>query len=79
MRNLFLTVAGLGLLCVVAGCTEGHLCGYCDCDPGNDRCCYYYGPGAPSPYHPLNTLSALPTKPAGELAPAPKAESPKEK
>ncbi len=75
MRKLLTTVAGLGLLVAVSGCTEGHLCGYCDCDPGHDRCYYYYGPGLVSNYHPLHAGGG----PAPEQAPPPKVETPKEK
>jgi hypothetical protein len=80
MRNLFIALAGIGLLCAAAGCTEGHLCGYCDCDPGHDRCTYYFGPGVMSNYHPLYAGGAgLPGKPVPEQAPAPQEEMPKDK
>jgi hypothetical protein len=85
MRNLFRTLTGVGLLCLAVGCTEGELiCGYCDCDPGYDRCSYYYGHGFVSNYHPLAPFgtTALPESapaPQPEAAPAPQPQDSKPK
>jgi hypothetical protein len=78
MRKLLTTLAGILLLSVAVGCHEGHLCGYCDCDPGDDKCGYYYGPGAPSNYHPLG-YGAPGARPVGEPVAAPKEVTPTEK
>jgi hypothetical protein len=44
MRRLFTMLTALGLFGAALGCH--HWAGKCDCDPGDDPCCYF--PGAHS-------------------------------
>jgi hypothetical protein len=60
MRRLFTMLTALGLFGAALGCH--HWAGKCDCDPGDDPCCYY--PGA----HPVATPDPVYGHVAGSAA-----------
>jgi hypothetical protein len=73
MRKLLLGLAGVALTAATVGCHHTHVCGYCDCDPGIDRCSYYFGyrngayHGEPAGF--VGAAAAAPTTPAEPIAP----------
>ena len=77
MRRLFFASAGVALLGLALGCKHMH--GVCDCDAGDDPCCYYTAPtpvaahGAPPPAAMSAAPAAqpAPTAPSREKLPAP--------
>ncbi len=74
MRRLFFTAATAGLLGLGLGCHHMH--GVCDCDQGDNPCCYYHAPtpvAAPSAPPPIAApvAPAAPTSPSREKLPPP--------
>ena len=66
MRRLFLSSAIVGLLSLGLGCHHMH--GVCDCDQGDNPCCYYNTPtpvAAPSAPPPV-AASAMPAGPVDQ-------------
>ncbi len=72
MRRLFFASAGVALLGLALGCHHMH--GMCDCDPGDDPCCYYNAPTPVAAHAPPPAAM-----PAGPAAPAPSTDRAPEK